>query len=401
MDYQTISDQLNYKLKIEMSDNWNKIKNSIIQLKDLSILSSASLITNFVGGLFWMYMASLMGPEEYGEVSYLIGISVIVASISLFGASNSMVVFVAKGEKVRSLFFVITFTISTIGSIILFLMFENFGMSIYAIGLVIFTLVITDLLGKKSYVNYAKYLIFQRILMVGITIPLYFIFGAVGVIIGIGLSFFPFIFIIFRDFREPVNYSFFKLKFKIIISIYLMDLSTLMRGYLDKLIIAPMLGFVLLGNYQLGMQFIVILNIIPMAIYQYVLTHDSSGLSTVKIKILAIIISGILAVVGAIVAPFVVPMLFPEFTESVLIVQILSFSIIPSTIVMMYISQFLATEKPKFMLIGSMIFVIVQILGIFILKDAYGIYGVAYAMILAYLFELIFFVCIAKFISKN
>ena len=384
-----------------MSDNWNKLKNTIIQLKEISILSSASLITNFIGGLFWMYMASLMGPEEYGQISYLISISIILTSISLFGAGNSMVVFVAKGEKIRSLFFVITFTMSIVGSIILFLMFENFGMSIYAIGFVIFTLVTTDLLGKKLYVNYAKYLILQRILMVGIAIPFYFIFGLNGVIIGIALSFLPFTFIIYRDFREPINYSFLKLKFKTLFSIYLMDLSSLMRGYLDKLIIAPMLGFALLGNYQLGIQFLVILNIIPMAIYQYVLTHDSSGLSTVKIKILAIIISGILAVVGAIAAPFVVPMLFPEFTESVLIVQILSFSIIPSTICMMYISQFLATEKPKFMLIGSMIFVIVQILGIFILKDVYGIYGVAYAMILAYLFELMYFVYVAKFISKN
>ena len=180
-----------------------------------------------------------------------------------------------------------------------------------------------------------------------------------------------------------------------------MDLSGLMRGYLDKLIIAPMLGFALLGNYQLGIQFLVILNIIPMAIYQYVLTHDSSGSSTVKIKILAVGIAGILSIAGAIVAPFFVPMLFPEFTESILIVQILSFSIIPSTMVMMYISTFLASEKPKFMLIGSIIFIVVQISGIFILKDTYGIYGVAFALILAYLFELVYFVYITKFVSKN
>jgi len=103
-----------------MSDNWNKIKNSIIQLKEISILSSASLITNFIGGLFWMYMASLMGPEEYGQISYFISIALIVASISLFGAGNSLIVFVAKGEKIQSLFFIITITTSIVGSIIYF-----------------------------------------------------------------------------------------------------------------------------------------------------------------------------------------------------------------------------------------------------------------------------------------
>ena len=384
-----------------MSDNWNKIKNSIIQLKEISILSSASLITNFIGGLFWMYMASLMGPEEYGQISYFISIALIVASISLFGAGNSLIVFVAKGEKIQSLFFIITITTSIVGSIILFLMFENFGMSIYAIGFVIFTLVISDLLGKKLYVNYAKYLILQRIIMVSIAIPFYFIFGTDGVLIGIALSFLPFIFIIYRDFRQPINISFMKSKFKNLLNVYLMDIITLSRGSLDKLIIVPLLGFSLLGNYQLGLQFIVILNIIPMAIYQYVLTHDSSGSPTTKLKILAVSISGLLAIVGALLAPFVVPMLFLEFTESIQIVQILSFSLIPGTITMMYISKFLGAEKPMYLVVGSVIFLTVQMIGIFGLKDTYGIYGVSFAMILGYLVEVLFFVLINKFVYKK
>ena len=384
-----------------MSDNWNKIKNGIIQLKDISILSSASIITNFIGGLFWMYMASLMGPDEYGQISYFISIALIVASISLFGAGNSLIVFVAKGEKIQSLFFIITITTSIVGSIILFLMFENFGMSIYAIGFVIFTLVISDLLGKKLYINYSKYLILQRIIMVSIAIPFYFIFGTDGVLIGIALSFLPFIFIIYKDFRQPINISFMKSKFKNLLNVYLMDIITLSRGSLDKLIIVPLLGFSLLGNYQLGLQFIVILNIIPMAIYQYVLSHDSSGLPTTKLKILAVSISGLLAIVGALLAPFVVPMLFLEFTESIQIVQILSFSLIPGTITMMYISKFLGAEKPMYLVVGSIIFLTVQMIGIFGLKDTYGIYGVSFAMILGYLVEVLFFVLINKFVYKK
>ena len=384
-----------------MSDNWNKIKNGIIQLKDISILSSASIITNFIGGLFWIYMASLMGPEEYGQISYFISIALIVASISLFGAGNSLIVFVAKGEKIQSLFFIITITTSIVGSIILFLMFENFGMSIYAIGFVIFTLVISDLLGKKLYINYSKYLILQRIIMVSIAIPFYFIFGTDGVLIGIALSFLPFIFIIYKDFRQPINISFMKSKFKNLLNVYLMDIITLSRGSLDKLIIVPLIGFSLLGNYQLGLQFIVILNIIPMAIYQYLLSHHSSDLPTTKLKILAVSISGLLAIVGALLAPFVVPMLFLEFTESIQIVQILSFSLIPGTITMMYISKFLGAEKPMYLVVGSIIFLTVQMIGIFGLKDTYGIYGVSFAMILGYLVEVLFFVLINKFVYKK
>lgn len=380
---------------------WNKIKDNIVHLKELSILSSASILTNFIGGLFWMYMASLMGPEEYGQISYFIGIAMIVASISLFGASNSLVVFVAKGEKIQSVFFVITITTSIVASIILFFMFENFGMSIYAIGFIIFTLVLSDLLGRKHYRDYAKYLIIQRVLMVSIAIPFYFIFQTNGVLIGIALSFFPFIFIIIKDFRQPINFKFVKSKFKVLFNMYLIDVTTLTRGSLDKLIIVPLLGFSLLGNYQLGLQFIVILNIIPMAIYQYILPHDSSGSHTTRLKILAVVISGLLAVMGTILAPFVVPILFPEFTESIQIVQILSFSIIPGTVTMMFTSKFLGAEKPMFVVIGSLIFVTAQMIGIFVLKDMYGIYGVAFAMILGYLFEIAFFGYINKFVFKK
>ena len=280
-------------------------------------------------------------------------------------------------------------------------MFENFGMSLYAIGFVIFTLVISDLLGRKLYLKYSKYLIIQRILMVCIAIPFYFIFQTNGVIIGIAMSFLPFIFIIFRDFRQPVNFTFMKSKIKVLFNMYLIDITTLTRGSLDKLIIVPFLGFALLGNYQLGLQFVVILNIIPMAIYQYVLPHDSSGLPTYKLKILAVGISGLLATIGAIMAPIVVPILFPEFNESIQIVQILSFSIIPGTIIMMFTSKFLGAEKPKFVVIGSLIFVSVQMIGIFGLKDMYGIYGVTFAMILGYLFEMVFFGYINKFVFKN
>ena len=384
-----------------MPMDWNKIKENILHLKDISILSSASVITNGIGGLFWMYMASLMGPEEYGEISYFISIVMILASISLFGGGNSLVVFGAKGEKIQSLFFVITIIPSIVGSVILFLMFENFGMSIYAIGFVIFTLVISDMLGKKVYANYAKSLVIQRIIMVSIAIPFYFIFGADGVLIGIALSFLPFIIIVYKNFRQSINFSFLKSKFKTLLNIYLIDVTTLTRGSLDKLIIAPVLGFTLLGNYQLGLQFIVILNIIPVAIYQYILPHDSSGSPTTKLKILAVGISGVLAVMGALLAPFIVPILFPEFTESILIVQILSFSIIPGTITMMYTSKFLGAEKAMYLVIGSIIFVAVQMMGIFGLKDAYGIYGVSFAMILGYLVEIVFFVIIEKFVYKK
>ena len=191
-----------------MDDFLNYVKGIFDRSRGLFTLGFATIVSNGIGGLFWLYIASLLGTEDYGRVSYFISIAIITSTISLAGMSNTMVVFRAKGEKIQSLFFVITIIPSIVGSVILFLMFENFGMSIYAIGFVIFTLVISDMLGKKVYANYAKSLVIQRIIMVSIAIPFYFIFGADGVLIGIALSFLPFIIIVYKNFRQSINFSF-------------------------------------------------------------------------------------------------------------------------------------------------------------------------------------------------
>ena len=86
--------------------NW--INNLFINFKGLTFLGLASVLTNAIGGIFWFYMASLLGAENYGEVTYYIGISRLVASMALLGAPNLLVVFVAKGEKIQSTVYLIS-----------------------------------------------------------------------------------------------------------------------------------------------------------------------------------------------------------------------------------------------------------------------------------------------------
>ena len=71
-----------------MEGFWNWINSLSINFKGLSFLGLSAVVTNAIGGIFWFYMASLLGAENYGEVSYYIGISMLVASITLIGAPN-------------------------------------------------------------------------------------------------------------------------------------------------------------------------------------------------------------------------------------------------------------------------------------------------------------------------
>ena len=374
-----------------MGSVWNLINNLIMNFKGLSYLGLAAVLTNGIGGIFWFYMASLLGAENYGEINYYIGIAMLVSGLSLFSAPNLLTVFVAKGEKIQSVVYFISISSSIVAAIILFIIFGNLGVSVYTVGFVIFTVTTSDLLGLKRYKDYSIYLVAQRIIMVGVTILFYYVLGPDGIILGIGISFLPLIPRVYRTLKKPINFSLYRSKTNFIVNNYAIDISGLFRGYLDKLLIAPILGFVLLGNYQLSIQFLSIISIIPNVMYQYILPQEASGKQNVKIKIIAILFSIVFAIFGYFASPVLLPMVFPKFVEAIQIIQIMSFAIIPGTINMMFMAKYLANEKPRIIVIGSIIFIITQVIGIFVLSELFGIYGIAAAMVIALSFESIFF----------
>ena len=55
-----------------------KIKTFYQNFKGLTMMGAATLISSGLGGLFWFYMASLMGTEGYGQVSYYIAIAIFI-----------------------------------------------------------------------------------------------------------------------------------------------------------------------------------------------------------------------------------------------------------------------------------------------------------------------------------
>ena len=135
----------------------DKIKTLYQNFKGLTTIGAATFISNGLGGLFWFYMASLMGTEAYGQISYFIAIGIIGSRISLLGLGNTMVVYTAKGVKIQPPIYLIAILGSIITSLILFFVFlYDVGISLYVIGFVVFTLITSDLLGRKQYKSYAK-----------------------------------------------------------------------------------------------------------------------------------------------------------------------------------------------------------------------------------------------------
>ena len=356
--------------------------NFLSNFKDLSAVGIANIIPTVIGGLFWLYVATLVQVDEYGEINYLLAVAGIAGIISMLGAGSSVTVYTAKGENIVPIISFFAILSSIIASIILYIVLDDLGVSIWVVGFVIFGIITAELLGGKMYAQYAKVVIFQRLLMVGFAILFYNWFGYQGIILGIALSFFPLSFQLYHSLKgKKLKINDLKLRKKFLFNNYILELSRTFSGSTDKLIIAPYFGLILLGNYQLGVQLLSLLTIIPIIVYQYTLPRDSKGEHHPKLKQLTIILSIIIAIISFIISPVLIKTFFPKFVDTIEVVKIISFAIIPITINLMYISEFLGNLKSRIVLIGSGIFLAVQISGIIILGEFLGIIGIALGLL--------------------
>ena len=364
---------------------WKDIKN-IRGLRSVATIGSSNIIGTAITSVFWISIAGLLGTESYGELSYFLAIIGISSIIAMIGGGYTMQVYAAKGVKIESSLYFLGIIASTVAAIILFLMFENFGVSICVIGIVAFNLILFEILGKKLYKKYFKIFVGQKILFVLIAFAFYFVFGTIeGILVGYGVSLLLFSQIIYKSFKNnKVNFSLIRERIKFLSHNYIAELSATARNHVDKLIIAPLLGFSFLGNYFLGLQVLAIMLIIPGIVFKYTLPEDSTGKSTGQIKILTIIVSFFIMLLGIFVAPLVIPIVLPEYATAVDLIPILSLVIIPRTISVMIASSFLGKENSKYVVIGNIITFGVLVVSLFPLAELFEITGVAIAYVIAF-----------------
>ncbi len=370
---------------------FTKLLNFLKKSKGISAIGISTIGASGISAVFWLYMASVLGSESYGEMNYYISIGIIAMTIALVGTNTTMTVYTAKGEKIAPTLFFLAGTSGIITSIIIFFIFDSIGTSLLIIGGVIFTLVTSELLGKGLYKKYGTCLVLQKILMIIFAISFYYLWSLEGILIAIGLSYFPFSILAYKEFKAgSIQLSILKSKQFFMINNFSLEITRIFGGHLDKLFIAPLLGFSLLGNYQLGIQMFLIMSIIPSVVYQYVLRQDSKGITNSNVKRKTILLSIGLAILSFIISPHLILNFLPKYLEAIQVIQIVSFAIIPRTISLMYASYLLGREKSKFILIGVSIYLVTQIVLIIILGEFFGIGGVSASFVVALSLESIF-----------
>ena len=371
-------------------------------LKNISKIGIGDIIANGISAVFWFYLASSMLPSEYGYIHYLMSFAAIGATLSTVGAQNVITVYISKNKNVTSTLFFVSLTFSIISCLILFLIFNKFEIGLLAIGMMMFTHGIASNLGNRNFSKYAIYSILQKTLMASLSISFYYFLGIDWILLGIGLSYFVYTKLFINYLKKfKIELKELKINKKFILESYFLMLTNMISTQMDKLLITPILGLAILGNYSLAIQVLAIIGIVPGIIFKYVLPQASRGIYSKKLQRNVILFSILLASIGIFVIPNIIPLFFDKYNEVIQIIQIMSLSIIPTTINMFYYSRFLAAEKGKIPLYGGIISSTILVVGMIVLGSLYGVTGIAVTNVLTYSSACLFSYIMVKKVFPN
>ena len=190
---------------MNISLNWDSIKKNA-SINAIGTMGFGNFIGSVISSIFWIVIAGFLGTENYGQISYLLAIIGIFSVVSMFGGQYTMQVYTSKQIKLESSLYLISIVSGTSLAIILFILFQDIGVSISLIGITVLNFYFSEMIGKKLFSKYSLLFITQKILFVSLSLLLYFIIGFEGILIGYGLSHFIFIkqLTVFQNFNKNI-----------------------------------------------------------------------------------------------------------------------------------------------------------------------------------------------------
>ena len=353
-------------------------------LKDLSTIGISDVVGMGMAAVFWFFIASQIEVEEYGELHFFIAIASFAFIVALIGTQNVITVLTAKNIKIESTLFILSLIFGGIATVIVFIFSERMDVGLLVIGFIINDLAIAYLIGKKKFSSYGKSIIIQKVLAVGLGLVFYYSFGVDGIIPALVISYIHFSIFIYRGIKNSgFTFEIIKSNSSFIINNWTLNLLGVSRHHLDKIILVPILGFTVMGNYALALQFWAVLVVFSNVFFKYILTYDSNSVPNKKLKFIAILISIGLAVSGMLIPPIIIPIFFEKYTEAIIAIQIISLGIIPQVIDKIYLSKYLSSQKSKMVLVSRAVSAATLIGGILSLGQVYGITGIAISFVLS------------------
>ena len=145
--------------------------------KGISIIGFADGIGTAIGVVFWFYMASVLVPEQYGNMFYFLGITGIISYFTIVGGQNAITVYAAKNLNIQGTFYFLSLVLGLIAILFIVVIFNRVDVALVLLGYIVSNLAISYLLGKKLHQTYLKYALTQKILLITLGIGFFYVFG--------------------------------------------------------------------------------------------------------------------------------------------------------------------------------------------------------------------------------
>jgi len=245
-----------------------------------SFVIIGKMVSAGLQAIFYLIFAAVLDPESYGNLSYLIALAGTFSIIFRFGLNNSAIVYQAKNDSSLSNSVNVLALITTSAASIILLAFDIFA-AVLCLGMSMFVMNTHNLLGLKKYKKYMIIEIIRGALIISIPIGFYFIMDISGILLGMAISFLVCSFHFFRtvSFKKKILQDI-KNNFTILLHNFGVDFSTRAPRFVDKLVVFPILGLTNLGIYQLNIQILFGLELLPIALHSFLLSEETSGKKT-------------------------------------------------------------------------------------------------------------------------
>jgi len=220
--------------------------------------------------------------------------------------------------------------------------------------------------------------------MVIFSLSLYLVLDINGIILGTALAAIPalkWIYEFLKTKKIKIHALRPKLKFMLQNHFSILALTFFVAG--DKLLIGQLFGYSILGSFTFALQYVYVLNAIPVSLMMYLLPHEAQNIENKKLKIYSVILSVILAIFLLTIAPYIVEGFFPQFQDAIVPMQITSLGVIPWTISIIFEARFIGKEKTKVVLLSTSTQTGSYLLLLLFLGNEYGIIGFSIAFLIS------------------
>jgi O-antigen/teichoic acid export membrane protein len=359
-------------------------------------VTASTIISSSLGAAFFLYFATLVTVDRYGQINYLISSGAVAFAISALGMDATIMTFVPK-RSIQVLyeanFIVLISGISA--AVLLGTLLNNYLIGLLVLATTCYYMSSVELLTTKRYKENSILSVGGKVTQVTLSLLLYFAMGVNGFILGYIISYFlfgyRFIFSL-KDVKFRLDHI--RDLWRFSAKMYGSNLSNLapnptalMVG-LDKILIGAIFGYYVLGSYQLSYQVFMFLAMVPVNLFRFLLPYEAGGVTKRTVKFVALVIACVLVVIVIFGSPYAIHLFFPKYTQSIQPIQIISLSIVPLTLVNIVGTKIVAEEKrAHHMFYAGLITIASETLLLWILGTYLGLVGLAVSLVMALTIE--------------